>query len=159
MEQTIALLRQGVRERLVQSKITMKRVPGQIEKQIVAKPEESPFFKPFTAFPAGIGEADRTRLAESARRAIERGVVPAYRDLKKFFAEEYLPACFDGTGAWQWPDGQGTYAFLARKFTTTRLTPQEIHELGLREVKRIGEEMQRVMDMVGFKGKIGRAHV
>ncbi len=152
MDQTIALLRQGVRERRVQTKITMKRVPAQIAKQIVAKPEDSPFFKPFATFPAAVAPADRERLTAAARRAVSDSVIPAYRRLQKFFDDEYFPACFDGVGAWQWPDGTNTYAFLARKFTTTKLTPQEIHDLGLREVKRIGDEMQRVMEQVGFKG-------
>ena len=152
MDQTIALLRQGVRERRVQTKITMKRVPAQIAKQIVAKPEDSSFFKPFATFPAAVAPADRERLTAAARRAVSDAVIPAYRRLQRFFDDEYFPACFDGVGAWQWPDGTNTYAFLARKFTTTKLTPQEIHDLGLREVKRIGDEMQRVMERVGFKG-------
>ena len=152
MEQTIALLRQGIRERRVQTKITMKRVPAQIAKQIVAKPEESPFYKPFTSFPVGVTSADRERLTAAARHAVSESVIPAYRQFQRFFDDEYFPACFDGVGAWQWPDGTNTYAFLARKFTTTKLTPQEIHDLGLREVKRIGDEMQRVMAQVGFKG-------
>ncbi len=152
MDQTIALLRQGVRERRVQTKITMKRVPAQIAKQIVGKPEDSPFYKPFATFPAAVASADRERLAAAARRAVSDSVIPAYRRLQRFFDDEYFPACFDGVGAWQWPDGTNTYAFLARKFTTTKLTPQEIHDLGLREVKRIGDEMQRVMAQVGFKG-------
>lgn len=152
MDQTIALMRQGVRERRVQPKITMQRVPAQIEKQLVATPEASPFFKPFTNFPPSITAAERARLADAARDAISTKVLPAYRRLKDYFTAEYLPACFDQVGAWQLPDGDATYAFFARKFTTTALTPREIHELGLREVERIGREMQRVMDQVGFKG-------
>ena len=152
MEQTIALLRQGIREGRVQPKITMKRVPAQITRQIVAKPEESPFYKPFATFPTSVGAAERERLAEAARRAVSESVVPAYKKFQRFFDDEYFPACLEGVGAWRWPDGTNTYAFLARKFTTTKLTPREIHELGLREVKRIGEQMQRVLERVGFKG-------
>ena len=152
MDQTITLLRQGIRERRVQTKITMKRVPAQIAKQITAKPEDSPFFKPFATFPAALAPTDRERLTAAARRAVSESVIPAYRQFQRFFDDEYFPACFEGVGAWQWPDGTNTYAFLARKFTTAKLTPQEIHGLGLREVKRIGDEMQRVMEQVGFKG-------
>ena len=152
MEQTIALLREGIRVGRVQPKVTMGRVPAQIARQIVERPEDSAFYKPFATFPAAIGTAERERLTAWARSAVGAGVVPAFRKFQEFFNREYLPACLDGVGAWRWPDGTNAYAFLARKFTTTRLTPQEIHELGLREVKRIGEEMQRVMEQVGFKG-------
>jgi uncharacterized protein (DUF885 family) len=152
MDQTIALMRQGVRERRVQPKITMQRVPAQVDKQLVATPEASPFFKPFTNFPTAIAAAERARLAGAARDAIATKVLPAYRRLKEYLTAEYLPACFDQVGAWQLPDGDATYAFFVRKFTTTPLTPREIHDLGLREVERIGREMQRVMDQVGFKG-------
>ena len=152
MEQTIALLREGIRVGRVQATVTMGRVPVQITRQIVERPEESVFYKPFATFPAAIGTAERERLTARARSAVGAGVVPAFRKFQEFFNREYLPACLDGVGAWRWPDGTNAYAFLARKFTTTRLTPQEIHELGLREVKRIGEEMERVMEQVGFKG-------
>jgi len=152
MDQTIALMRQGVRERRVQPKITMQRVPAQVDKQLVGTPEASPFFKPFTNFPPAIAASERTRLADAARDAIATKVLPAYRRLKEYLTAEYLPACFDQVGAWQLPDGEATYAFFARKFTTTQLTPREIHDLGLREVERIGREMQRVMDQVGFQG-------
>lgn len=154
MEQTIALMRQGVRERRVQPKVTMQRLPGQIRKQIVSSPEESLYFKPFTKFPEGIPPADRDRLAQAAKAAIQAGIVPAYRRFLAFFEDEYLPGCFDGVGAWQLPDGQAYYAMRARQFTTTNLTPQEIHEIGLAEVKRIRGEMESVMRSTGFKGEL-----
>src|SRR6266487_5079965 len=81
MDQTIALMRQGVRERRVQPKITMQRVPAQVDKQLVATPEASPFFKPFTNFPPAIAAAERARLAGTARDAISTKVLPAYRRL------------------------------------------------------------------------------
>ena len=154
MDQTIALMREGIRERMVQPKVVMERVPAQIDKQIVEAPEKSPFYKPFQSFPGGFAAADRVRLEKAAKEAITAGVIPAYRKFKEFFVGEYLPACFDQVGAWQLPDGDAMYAFFARKYTTTRMTPQEIHEIGLREVKRIRGEMQTVMDKVGFKGSL-----
>jgi uncharacterized protein (DUF885 family) len=154
MDQTIALMREGIRTRMVLPKITMQRVPGQIEKQIVATPEASPFFKPFQRFPETVPDAERQRLRQQARTAINSAVLPAFRRFKEFFTADYLPVCFDQVGAWQMPDGTAMYACLARKFTTTKLTPQEIHELGLAEVKRIRTEMQVVMNKVGFKGTL-----
>jgi uncharacterized protein (DUF885 family) len=154
LNQTMALMKEGIKERIVQPKITMQRVPGQIDKQIVESPERSPFYKPFESFPDSIPAADRQRLTKSAAEIISANTIPAYRKFKDFFVNEYLPACFDQPGAWQMPDGEERYAFLARKFTTTRLSPQEIHAIGLREVARIRAEMQVVMDQVGFKGTL-----
>jgi uncharacterized protein (DUF885 family) len=154
VDQTIALMRAGIQERIVQPKATMQRVPAQIEKQIVAKPELSPFFKPFQKFPEAIPTAERTAVLANARRAIETVVVPAYRRFHEFFTKEYLPACFDEVGVWQVPKGKDLYAFLARRFTTTDLTPRQIHDLGLAEVKRIRVEMEGVMKTTGFKGAL-----
>jgi uncharacterized protein (DUF885 family) len=152
LEQTTALLRLGILEKRTHAKVVMEGVPGQIEKQMVEKPEESGFYKPFFKFPAAIPEPDRARLSAAAAEAIAKQVVPAYRAFGEFFKTEYLPACTDAVGAWQWPDGEKTYALTARKFTTTKLTPREIHEIGLREVERIGHEMQRVIEQVQWKG-------
>lgn len=154
MDQTIALMREGMRRGLVQPKVTMQRLPAQIEKQLVAAPEQSPFFKPFTQFASGIASTDRSRLAEAARSAISESVLPAFQRFQKFFTAEYFPACLDGVGAWQWPDGEAMYGFLARRFTTTRLTPREIHETGLREVARIRGEMEKVKGQAGFNGTL-----
>jgi uncharacterized protein (DUF885 family) len=81
-------------------------------------------------------------------------VLPAYERFEKFFTAEYLPACLDGIGAWRWPDGDAIYAFAARSFTTTTLTPREIHDIGLREVARIRGEMEKVKERAGFKGSL-----
>ena len=154
MEQTIALMREGMRERMLLPKVIMQRVPAQIDKQIVADPETSPFYKPFKRFAAGIPEGDRARLAQAARDAIVSGVVPAYRHFKQFFVDEYLPACFDQVGVWQMPRGEAMYAFFVRQYTTTNMTPKEVHELGLKEVSRIHAEMESVMGKVGFQGTL-----
>ena len=152
MDDTIAVMREGVREKMLWPKIVQQRVPGQLEKQIVARPEDSPFFKPFKEYPADIPAADRERLTQQARDAVAQDVVPAFRRLKEYFTKEYMPASFDGVGAWQWPNGAETYAFLARRYTTTDMTPEQIHEKGLSEVARIRAEMQKIMTQVGFKG-------
>lgn len=152
MDQTIALMRDGIKARIIWPKVVLDRVPTQIDKQIVENPQDSPFFKPFKEFPPDIPSPERERLAASAREAITSSIVPAFRQLKQFFAAEYLPAAFDKVGAWQLPQGTEYYAFEARKYTTTNMTPQEIHQKGLSEVARISAEMQTIMDKVGFKG-------
>jgi uncharacterized protein (DUF885 family) len=152
MEQTMALMREGVKARIIWPKVVLDRVPVQIDKQIVQNPHDSPFFKAFKEFHPDIPSADRERLAKSASEAIASGIVPAFQQLKHYFSGEYLPAAFDKIGAWQMPQGAEYYSFEARKYTTTHMTPQEIHQKGLSEVARIRAEMQAIMTKVGFKG-------
>lgn len=150
--QTVELMRLGVTEKRLYPKIILRSVPGQIKKQIVEKPEESPFYKPFRKFAAGVPEADRERLARAASTAVAESVVPAYRQLLAYFEGEYLPASSEEVGLWQWPDGVAAYNFRARRSTTTSMTAQELHELGQREVARIEGGMQAIQDQVGFQG-------
>ena len=152
LNQTIGLMQEGIKERVVLPRVIMARIPAQIDKQLVGDPEASGFFKPFRSFPDSIPAAERVRLIREAREAIEKQVVPEFRRFKKFFVEDYLPACFEEVGIWQLPRGEEMYAFFVRKFTTTKLTPAEIHAIGLREVERISREMARVMEQTGFKG-------
>ena len=154
MDQTIALMREGAKARIILPKVIMQRVPAQIDKQLVGKPEDSLFYKPFKRFPAAISAADQQRLTRAAAAAIGANIIPAYQRFKKFFVEEYLPATFDEVGAWQMPQGDAMYAFFTRKFTTTNVTPREVHERGLSEVKRIRAAMHDVMNQVGFKGTL-----
>ena len=152
MDQTIALMREGIKERMVHPKVIMQRLPAQIDKQIVSDPTQSGFYKPFQHFSAEISPADQQELSQEARQAIEQQVVSAYKKFKEFFVNEYLPACFDQVGIWQVPHGDELYAYDVRRYTTTDLTPDQVHEIGLKEVARIRAEMDRVMQQTGFKG-------
>lgn len=152
LDQFTALLRQGMRERMVHPKVIMERIPGQLDAQIVTDPTQSGFYKPFRHFPAEISAADQQRLRQQARQAVGQQVVPAFTKFKKFFVDEYLPACYDQVGAWQLPHGEELYAFMIRHYTTTQVTPEEVHQTGLREVARINREMDRVMQQTGFRG-------
>jgi uncharacterized protein (DUF885 family) len=154
MDQNIALMKEGARAHIMWPKIVLNRVPAQIDKQLVAKPDDSPFFKPFKKFPAAISAADRERLSKAAHDAITSAVLPSFEKLKKYFVDEYLPAAFEEVGVWKMPQGGDYYAYLARRHTTTDLTPQQIHEKGLSEVARIKAEMQTIMGKVGFKGTL-----
>ena len=146
VEQTIALMREGVKSQIVLPKIVLQRVPAQIDHQIVSDPKASPFYKPFAKFPASVSEADRSRLVSSAEKAITDSVIPAFRRLKQFFLGEYLPAARDEAGIWRLPQGKAMYEFAARLNTTTKMTPAAIHEIGLTEVRRIRAEMQIIID-------------
>ena len=152
MNQTIALLQGGVDRKIVHHRKVMTRVPAQIRRQIVNDPQTSLFYKPFLDMPDSISEDDQLRLQKQAQTAIRTKVSPAYQKLLLFFEEVYLPACFEKAGFWQIPNGREFYAFKAKQFTTTNLTPDEIHKIGLDEVARIRSEMQEVMKQVGFKG-------
>jgi len=154
MDQTIALMREGAKARVMWPKVVLERVPNQIDKQIVENPDESPFFKPFKKFPNDIASAEQTRLQQAAREAITAGVIPSFRKLKDYFVAEYLSAAYPEVGVWQMPEGGAFYDYLAQRFTTTSLTAQQIHEKGLSEVARIRAEMETIMKKVGFQGTL-----
>jgi len=154
MEQTLTLMREGRKQNIMLPKVIMERVPTQIDKMTIEGGEQHPFFAPFKTFPKDIGESEQIRLKNSAKAAIEKNVVPQYGRLKDYFTKEYLPASYPSVGVWQRPDGADYYAFLARSYTTTNLTPQQIHERGLAEVARIRSEMERIKTQVGFKGTL-----
>jgi uncharacterized protein (DUF885 family) len=152
MDQTIALMREGIKERMVHPKVIMQRLPAQIDKQIVSDPTQSGFYKPFEHYSSEISATVQQQLSHEARQAIEHQVVPAYKKFKEFFVKKYLLACFDQVGIWQVPHGDELYAYDVRRYTTTDLTPDQVHEIGLKEVARIRAEMDRVMQQTGFKG-------
>jgi uncharacterized protein (DUF885 family) len=152
VDQNIELLREGVRRGLTQPRVIMERVPAQIARQVVTDPAASPFYKPFARMPESIPADEQARLRAAGRTAIEREVVPAFGRLQAFFEREYLPAARATVGVWDTPGGSEWYAARARWFTTTELTPEQIHAIGLREVARIRAEMQRVIERTGFKG-------
>jgi uncharacterized protein (DUF885 family) len=151
---TIETLREGVRLGIVHPKVVMQRIPGQLDKQIVRDPEKSPFFEPYRKMPESISPADRAALVADAKRAIAESVVPAFESFREFFVKTYLPACKDDVGEWTLPDGAARYAFDVRYHTTTQMTPDEVHALGLREVARIRTEMESVKTRAGFSGSM-----
>ena len=155
VDQHIALLEQAVREKRTQPRAIMQRVPPQLALQTVANAEQSPFYAPFKRFPESIGAADRARLAAAGRAAIERTVLPAYTRLNKAFNERYLPATRDTVGINDTPDGAAFYRErIAYHTTSSALTADQIHAIGLAEVARIRAEMEKIKDQVGFKGSL-----
>lgn len=154
VDQTIALMREGIKSRVLLPKAIMQRITRQIENQIVTDPALSPYFKPFKSFTPQISNTEQAHLSASAQQAITKNIVPAFRRFKDFFVSEYLPASFDQSGIWQIPNGDQMYAFFVRQHTTTKMAPQEIHEVGLREVRRIHAEMNKILQQVGFSGTL-----
>ena len=153
IDRNIALAELGIEEDIVPPRVLMERIPAQIEVQLVEDPAESPFFKAFRELPDTISASDREVIQADALETIERVVIPAYQKLDSWFEETYLPASRDSVGLSVLPNGTSWYEFLAREFTTTRMTPDEIHRLGLDEVARIRAEMMEIIDEVGFDGE------
>ena len=154
LEQYADLLRRAAAEGRTQPRVIMDRVVPQLALQVVERPEDSPFFQRFQSWPDAVPPAERERLAAAARRVIAESVIPAYRRFTSVFGHAYLPACRESVGIWDTPDGRAFYANRARFHTTTSLTPEQIHEIGLAEVVRNRAEMQKVMDEVGFQGSL-----
>ena len=151
----ISNMQRGMATGFTQPKVVIERAIPQLESQIVARPEDSAFWGPIARMPAGISAADRERLTGAYRKAISETLVPAYKRLRDFFSKEYLPACLDEVGVWQLARGGEMYAMFVRQYTTTKLTPDEVHQLGLSEVKRISGEIERIAREQGFKGTAG----
>lgn len=154
VDQIIALMREGMRERRMHPQVILRRIPPQIEKQLVDDPTKSGFYSPFTRFPSSISPAEQQRLSAAGRAAIASGVLPALTRFHQFLTGEYLPAAPEQVGIWQLPEGPEMYGFFTRKYTTTKLSPEQVHELGLAEVQRIRAEMEAVKAKAGFQGSL-----
>jgi len=151
-EQEVALLQEGLKRGYTQPKITLRDVPKQIADLAPDDPLKSPLLDPFTNFPLSISESDRSRLIQRAKEIYASSTVPAVHRFYDFIANTYLPACRDSIAATANPNGAAAYAYHVRWHTTTSLTPQQIHEIGLAEVKRIRGEMEKLIASIGFKG-------
>lgn len=152
--QVMLLMDEGVKAGNLPPRVLMQRVPAQIAAQVVDQPEKSGFYKPFLKMPEGIADAQRARLQAEAGRIITSDVVPAYRRLQAYFNDEYLPRTRDSIAASDLPDGKAYYDFLAGYYTTTDLSADEIHDIGLKEVARIRAEMEKVKANTGFHGSL-----
>ncbi|HWX01911.1 DUF885 domain-containing protein [Collimonas sp.] len=147
----IAQLQQGVKSGWVAPKVTMSVVPGQLQ-EFVAKLDSSPLAAPFKDMPASIPAAQRMQLARQGQLLLQQDIAPAFRKLDAYVRNVYLPACRDSIAASSLPGGPAYYAFKVKENTTTSMTPQEIHQIGVQEVARIQAEMKLVMQQTGFTG-------
>ncbi len=154
VEQSIALMRVGMRDNVLLPKVIVRRVLDQVVTLATQPPQQSGFYKPFTHLPETLADGDRARLEADALEQVRTRVQPAFATLRTFLEREYLPASYDQVGWSQTSNGEAGYAYFARLFTTTDLTPRQIHELGLKEVARIHAEMERVKDAANFTGTL-----
>ena len=148
----IALMRMGIARGFTVPRATLDGYEKTMSAHVVDAPEKSVFWKPFEKFPSTVPEVDRERLRNEGRAAVMEGGVAGYRELLDFFLKEYLPHARTTLAASALPDGPKYYALKIREFTTLDLTPEQIHDIGLREVERIHGEMDAVMKQVGFQG-------
>src|SRR4029450_4125161 len=137
---------------LTPAAVVMRNVSDQAAAQIVSEPPRSPLLEAFRTFPAAIPEAERVELTGRATDAYVRVARPAFEKLRDFLGQRYLPASRQATAASALPDGAALYAYNVKWHTTTPLSPQQIHEIGLAEVKRIRAAMDQVIAASGFKG-------
>jgi len=152
VNQQQVLLRDGLKRGYTQPKIALRDLPKQIADLTPADPLTSPLLQAFSEFPANFPDADRTRLTDKAKSIYTASITPAFRKLHDYVASTYLPACRENIAAIALPNGAAAYAFHIRWQTTLNLTPQQIHEIGLSEVKRIRAEMDKVIGSTKFQG-------
>ena len=153
-DQAIANMREGMKAGVVQPKALMLKVIPQLDAIINDDPSKTTFWGPISNMPKEFSAEDQKRLTEAYRVMIAEQLMPAYKRLRTFVADEYLPATRDSVSLSALPDGEAWYAFNAKTQTTTDLTPAEIHEIGLKEVARIHGEIREVMKQVGFEGDL-----
>jgi len=150
--QEISLMREGLRAGFTVPRVALQGAETTMESHVVSDPEKSVFYAPFRSFPPAVPESERARLDAAGRRAILDGAVRGYADLLAFLKTEYLPGARETIGASALPRGREYYDFLVRSFTTLDVTPEQVHETGLREVARIRAEMDEAMRRSGFRG-------
>ncbi len=154
LDTEIGNMREGMKAGVVQPRVLMEKVVPQFDALITAKAEDNQFWGPIKQMPADFPAADKERLTAAYRALIEGQLMPAIKKQRDFIANEYLPATRDAVGLDALPDGKAWYAFNAKESTTTAQTPEQIHEIGVKEVARIHGEMHKVMEQVGFKGSL-----
>ena len=154
LECTITRFREGMRTGVFETKLTIQNVIDQLDLQLGQKPEESPYYGPIRAFPKDFTDADRTRLQAAYLRSVADEIYPSYRKLRDFLKTEYLPRARDGVGLVHMKDGRRLYDFMIATTTTTTMTADEVHDLGLKEVARIRAGMDAIRKEVGFDGTL-----
>ncbi len=150
-EQTRVQMEKGVQDKLMPPKFLIPKIVKQCEDVAAMKPADSPFAQPIKNFPKDFSEADKARLSKAILGAIEKNVTPSYKKLAQYTKTRYLPHGRTEVGMWSLPDGAARYTFKANSSTTTTMTPEQIHQLGLAEVARIEGQMLATAQKLGYK--------
>jgi uncharacterized protein (DUF885 family) len=152
VDQAIANMREGMKRGIVQPKAIMEAALPQFKQLVAAKAEDSIYYSPVKNFPAGFSDADKKKLTASYRSTIDGKLNPALKRLADFIEHDYLPACRTSTGWSALPQGMDWYLARVASQTTTDLQPEQIHQIGLREVARIQGEFARIGPKMGYNG-------
>jgi uncharacterized protein (DUF885 family) len=150
-DETVVQMRKGMAEGLMPPKLLLEKVVDQAGGIGAQKPEDCPFAGPFAKFPESISAADQKRLREAGLAAIRESVLPAYLKFTAFVKDEYAPKGRLDPGIWALPNGVARYDFRIKESTTTNLSAEEIHQIGLAQVKEIEGRMLGVAQQLGFK--------
>lgn len=150
-EQIITNMRAGIADRLMPPRFLLEKVVTQTEGIANQKPEESPFAQPLANFPKEIPAAEQERIRRDTLAAIRDYALPSYVKFAKFLKDEYVPKGRTEFGVWSLPDGVERYRAAVKSFTTTEMTPEQIHQLGLQQVAEIEKQMMVIASKLGFK--------
>ena len=150
-DEQAANMRAGLQRGFTPPAATLVGRDGSIS-SFIAETDKSAFFAPFKQMPSTIGAAEQEKFRADGRAAIEQAVVPAYRKLLAFYRDIYAPGARKTVSARDLPDGDAYYRAEIREYTTLGVTPEEVHQLGLKEVARIDADMQKTMRDSGFTG-------
>ena len=148
----IEVMREGIRRGYVLPAIVLEGYEDTISSHIYDEPTKSPLYTPFTKLPDQIAESSRIRITKEGAELIESHVIPSYARFLKFINEEYLPASRNSIGASALPNGREFYRHRVRKYTTLDVSPEEVHEIGISEVRRIRNEMEAIPEQLEFEG-------
>jgi len=154
IDQAIVNMREGANAGIVQPRVVVEKALPQIESFVATDAKQSLFYRPIENLPSTVNETDRKRLTAAYEKAIREKITPAYRRLGDFLKNDYLPIARQTVGMSALPQGPSWYAYQARRSTTTDLSPEQIHEIGVKEMARIQGEMERVKAQVGFNGDL-----
>ncbi len=153
IEQTINVMKRGIKEKIMPPKVTIEKVSAQIKKQTEIPYDESPFYTPYLNIDLNISNALKDSLKQIGKLLISDQIIPAYQKLNLFFLEEYYSNARVDYAISSIPNGKRYYNYLVKYHTTTDKTPKEIHGIGIDEVSRIRKEMDKIISELNFDGE------
>ena len=154
IDQLVSNMQEGMQAGVTQPRILMAKLQPQIDAHVVDNAEDSNFYTPVRNMPEDFSAEDRERLTAAYEDKIMNTIVPAYQRISNFIGDDYLDNARETVGLYAQPNGVSWYEYMVRIRTTTTMTPEEVHQVGLNEVARIHGEMHSVMEEVGFDGDL-----
>jgi uncharacterized protein (DUF885 family) len=154
IDQIVSNMKEGMQAGVTQPRILMAKLQPQIDAHVVDNVEDSNFYTPVRNMPKDFSAEDRERLTAAYEDKIVNTIVPAYQRISNYIGDDYLDNARETVGLYAQPNGVSWYEYMVRIRTTTNMTPEEVHQVGLNEVARIHGEMHSVMEEVGFEGDL-----